>query len=94
MDATSVLRRPDHTTSQVVAEEAILIHLDTGTYFSLNKIGTEFWEALDGRKTIAEHAPSLAGKYAVDEQMVVGDLIELAEEMAGQRLVDLVEGSA
>ena len=87
MDAQTVLTRSDSATFEVVAGEAILIDMQTGTYFSLNKVGTEFWEMLDGRQTIAQHATVIANKYDVDVPMVVGDLLELAEKMGAEKLV-------
>ncbi len=88
MDATARLSRSPNTTFQIVADEAILIRLDTGTYFSLNKIGTEFWNMLDGAQTIAGHAATIAKKYEVEEATVTADLLELAGKMAADKLVD------
>ncbi len=88
MDSSTCLRRNTNTTFQVVADEAILIHLNTGTYFSLNKVGTEFWQMLDGEHTIQEHAETLAAKYNVEAAIVAADLLELAEKMAADNLVD------
>ena len=88
MDVNTKLRRSPDTTFQVVAEEAVLIHLDTGTYFSLNRIGTEFWQMLDGQQTIEQHAAALAQKYNVDQARVAADLLRLAEKMAADNLVD------
>lgn len=90
MDSSARLRRNTNTTFQVVADEAILIHLNTGTYFSLNKVGTEFWQMLDGEQTIQAHAATLAVKYNVEAAMVAADLLELAEKMAADNLVDQV----
>ena len=134
MDATTKLKRSDNVTFQNVAGEAILIRLDTGTYFSLNKAGTEFWEMLDGQQTIEQHAAALAAKnnrivqaavdglndaadrvardhgaeaqvliddvrafvqtvirkYHVDTRRVVNDLLEIAQKMAADKLVDVV----
>jgi hypothetical protein len=90
MDAKTVLKRSDGAAFEVVAGEAILIRLDTGTYFSLNKVGTEFWEMLDGEQSVGEHAAVIAAKYEVDEQMVQGDLLELAGKMAADNLVETV----
>lgn len=87
MDQTTILTRSDNATFEVVADEAILIHLMTGTYFSLNKVGTQFWEMLDGHQTIGDHAAVLAEKYEVDPGMVTADLIELAGKMAADDLV-------
>jgi hypothetical protein len=71
----------------VVADEAILIDINTGTYFSLNEVGTEFWQMLDGQQTIEQHAAVIANKYEVETDMVVADLLELAEEMAKDKLL-------
>jgi hypothetical protein len=90
LDAQTKLKRSEQVTHQVVAEEAILINLNTGTYFSLNKIGTEFWEMLDGQQTVQQHAETLAKKYSVEAAMVVSDLLELADKMAVDQLVETV----
>ncbi len=87
MTPETILTRSPKATYEVVAGEAILIHLDTGAYFSLNAIGTEFWQMLDGQQTIRDHATTLANKYAVDVPMVVADLLELADKMAPEDLV-------
>lgn len=87
MDATTILKRSENAAFEVVAGEAILIRLDTGTYFSLNKIGTEFWQMLDGEQSIGEHAESIAGNYNVETNMVETDLLELAGKMADDDLV-------
>lgn len=90
MDANSKLKRSGDVTYQVVAEEAILIRMSTGTYFSLNPIGTEFWNRLDGEQTVQQHAAATATKYNVEVAMVVADFLELAEKMKADDLVEIV----
>jgi hypothetical protein len=87
LDETTILQRSENAAFEVVADEAILIRLDTGTYFSLNKVGTEFWEMLDGEQSISDHAAVIAEKYEVDTAMVTADLLELAGKMAQDDLV-------
>ncbi len=89
MDLTTIIDRSPNATFEVVAEEAILIHLISGVYFSLNKIGTEFWQMLDGKATLQTHADIMAAKYGVDQKMVVADLLELATQMLDEDLIDL-----
>jgi hypothetical protein len=84
LDATTKLKRSANVTFQVVAEEAILIRLDTGTYFSLNKIGTEFWQMLDGRRTIGQIAAVFADINNAIVQSVIDGLQELADQTAQQ----------
>lgn len=90
MDAETILQRSDNTTFQTVADEAVLIHMDTGTYFSLNKVGTEFWEKLDAKKSIQQHSMDIAAQYEVEPEMVAADLLELAEKLVNEKLADIV----
>jgi hypothetical protein len=85
---SSVLRRSPSAAFQVLEGEAILIHVPSGTYFSLNKVGTELWQMLDGRQDIAACAATLAGRYQVEESVVIADLLELGEKMAAEGLVE------
>lgn len=87
MDKNSVLQQADSVTFEIVANEAILIDINSGIYFSLNEIGTEFWEMLDGSQTIEKQAAAIAAKYEVETGMVVNDLLELANEMAKENLI-------
>ncbi len=89
MDRNNVLQQADSVTFEIVADEAILIDINTGIYFSLNEIGTEFWQMMDGSQTIEQQAATLAAKYEVEPEMVVSDLLELAEEMAKDNLITI-----
>jgi len=89
LDRNNVLQQADSVTFEIVADEAILIDINTGIYFSLNEIGTEFWQMMDGSQTIEQQAATLAAKYEVEPEMVVSDLLELAEEMAKDNLITI-----
>lgn len=88
MDVITIIKRSENATFQTVAGEAILIDLQTGKYFSLNRVGTEFWEMLDGEQSLAQHAATLATKYNVDAEMVTADLVELAEKLVEKGLAE------
>ncbi len=83
----TILSRSEHASYEVVAGEAILIDPNSGTYFSLNAVGTQFWERIDGAQTIQQHADVIAEKYSVAVSQVVTDLVELADSMASNELV-------
>jgi hypothetical protein len=87
MKATDILRRSPEATHQTVGEEAILVDLNSSSYYSLNDTGTMFWELLDGRRTIADCAAKIAAEYDVAAAVVEADLLELAAEFAGEGLV-------
>jgi hypothetical protein len=81
------LRRSPNATFQVVADEAILIHLHTGAYYSLNDVGTSFWQLLDGERSLADCAGQIAAEYNAPQEVVLSDLVELAEDLAAEGLV-------
>jgi len=78
MQATDKPRHHPEAAHQGVGEEAILINLTTGSYYSLNDTGAMFWELLDGQRTIAACAEAIAEEYEVEPAVVEADLLELA----------------
>lgn len=80
-------RRSPDATHQTVGEEAIIINLNTGAYYSLNDTGTMFWEMLDGQRSIADCARLIATEYEVDLSVVEADLLELAAEFRDEGLI-------
>jgi hypothetical protein len=80
-------RHHPEATYQPVAEEAIIVKLSTGTYYSLNDTGTVFWELIDGQRSIADCARTIAVEYDVDLEMVEADLLELAVEFEQEGLI-------
>ena len=87
MDASTRLQRSPNATFQVVADEAILIHLQTGAYYSLNDVGTSFWQLLDGERSLADCAGQIAIEYNAPQEVVMADLVELAVDLAAEGLV-------
>ena len=86
MDAQTKLQHSANATFQVVADEAIVIHLQTGVYYSLNEVGTAFWNMLDGHLTIAECADRIAAEYSAPPELVLADLLELSGELSAEGL--------
>ena len=86
MDAQTRLRHSSDATFQEVAGEAILIHLQSGVYYSLNEVGTAFWNLLDGQRTIGDCATSIADEYSAPPEMVLTDLLELAADLSKEGL--------
>jgi hypothetical protein len=95
MDENTILIRSDNATFQIVEGEAILIRMDTGNYYSLNKVATTFWEMLDGELTIAGLASTIARQYNQRSTDFVSELRALAEQPAtadrDERRIELAE---
>jgi hypothetical protein len=88
LDANTRFRRSAHATYQTVEGEAILIHMQTGTYYSLNDVGTAFWELLDGARTVGDCAAAIATEYDAPVDVITSDLLELAADLMKEGLVE------
>ena len=86
MEANTRLKHSINATFQIVSDEAILIHLNTGDYYSLNDVGTSFWNLMDGQRTIGACAESIATEYAAPRDEVLNDLLELAADLVAEDL--------
>jgi alanyl-tRNA synthetase len=82
LNEETILRRADNVTFETVAGEAILIDMNTGTYFSLNEVGTTFWENLDGSKSLVQLSEEIAATYSRKSAAFVSELVALAKSTA------------
>jgi hypothetical protein len=66
--------------------EAVILHLESGTYFGLNAVGTRIWQLIerDGRLTAVLDA--LRAEYEAPPDVLERDLLELVERLVEARL--------
>ncbi len=83
----SVLRRSSDVPSRAVEGKGILVDLESGYYFSLNRTGQFIWEHLDGVKELQEIVLLMVEQFDVDEETCLKDCIELADCLAADGLV-------
>ncbi len=76
---------------QGASDKLVLLNLDSGEYFSLNEVGGKIWELCDGTRSVSEIVSAICQAYDAPAETVETDVLELLEELAGERLV--VEGS-
>jgi len=67
-----------------------VIDLRTGVYYTLNEVGTAFWNMLDGTKTIADCAAAIAAEYNAPLEVVTADLLEISADLVNEGLVEKV----
>ncbi len=73
--------------AEVIDEEAILINLSTGTYYSMAGIATLIWRLIEQQRTSEEIVALLAGRYGVAPARVQVDLTTLLDQLMAERLV-------
>lgn len=79
---------PPHVLCRLVGHEAVLLDLQSGLYFGLDRVGTQMWTLLAEGRTQREVATSVAGEYDVDPARVHADLAALVATLRDRGLLE------
>lgn len=82
-----LLRRAESVIAEPLGEKRVLLHPETGEYFSLDAVGGEVWDLCDGRHDLAQIAAEIAGRYDVEHGRALADVEELVAELRGAGLL-------
>jgi Coenzyme PQQ synthesis protein D (PqqD) len=69
--------------------EAVILNLDTGTYFGLNAVGTRIWCLIEQHGRLDAVLDELCREYDATPEQLEQDLLELVGRLADARLVEL-----
>ena len=73
--------------ARTVGDEAILLDLATGTYFTLNPVGAVVWRRLEAGDSIDEIVAAVLSEFDAAESVVREDVRVLLEDLASNGLV-------
>ena len=85
-EAQRVVRAPD-VLSRVLDGEAVLLDLESGTYFGLNDVGTRVWELIGAGMTLGEIRAALLAEFEVAPEVLERDLESLVTALNARKLV-------
>ncbi len=77
----------DNVTYRIIDNEAVILNLDNGYYYSLNSVGTQIWQAVDKQKNLSEILGLLKEEYQLAEKQLENDLMELVRDLEKEKLI-------
>ena len=80
--------RENEVVSQVIDDEAIIINMTTGCYYSLDKVGAEIWSRIGLASTVAEIVGMLEAQYDCAEADVTTQVEKLLMELEAEQLIE------
>lgn len=93
MDSVLAVRSPQ-VISEILDGEAVIIDLETGTYYSLDPIASSIWDAIAaGGSTATGIVEGIAAAYGKGVPEVEAALTPFFSRLAAERLVVTVSGS-
>ena len=72
---------------RTLGDDCILLHLDSGIYYTLNEEGRILWEALDGKNKLVEILSKMMEQYDIDAETIQKDIMEIMEDLIKEDLV-------
>lgn len=80
-----------HVISETIQGEVIVIHLDTGTYYSLRDAGAEIWGSVEKGESTEEIVDSLGERYEASRDELADATTRLLSELEAEGLVASVD---
>ena len=80
-------RRSPDAMVRTIDNEAVILHVPSGEYFSLNEVGLFVWEHLDGTSDIDRVTDEVTGAYEVDREIARRDIEDLISAFEAADLV-------
>ncbi|MBD2112403.1 MULTISPECIES: PqqD family protein [Cyanophyceae] len=70
-----------------IEEEAVLLHVTNGNYYSLNETSLPFWEALQNQQPLTTAIDQITDSYAVERDQVLADLQTFLTHLLSYNLI-------
>jgi hypothetical protein len=81
------VRRQD-VAAKIIDNEAILINLTTGLYYSMGTVGGRVWSLIEQGNAAENIAATIASEFDVGADIAVADVDELVRQLLDEKLID------
>ena len=80
--------------SSDLAGEIVILSLQTGRYFGLDRVGARIWDLLRTPARVADIRDAIVGQYEVEPERCERDVLALLQQLADQGLIEMTDGTA
>jgi hypothetical protein len=84
---------PEAVITRELDGETILLNLETGIYFGLDKVGTDIWRAIVSAGTLGDALLQVQSEYDVDPAVLRTDFLRLVDELLAKGLLQPADSS-
>lgn len=85
----TVLRRKAAVVGADVADDAILLDIDSGYFFQLNRTGARIWAFVDEPRTMSALCDHMAASYKVDAEECRRDVTEFVTDLISRGVLQM-----
>lgn len=84
--SSTVCQSEDHVSAELDGE-VVLMSIEKGAYFGLNKVLSRIWKLIETPITVNQLCAALMAEYEVDAEICQKDVIEALQTLAEKNLV-------
>ncbi|SPP66701.1 PqqD family protein [Nitrospira lenta] len=89
-DLLSAVPRPNPDVQGTTLDgETVLLHLGTGRYYTLNRVGTAMWDACTGTQSLQAIHTILCGRFDAPSERIADDLFALVTHLNHEGLLTI-----
>ncbi|PWC88154.1 hypothetical protein TSH100_08390 [Azospirillum sp. TSH100] len=75
--------------STEIEGEFVMMDMDSGRYFNLDRIGSVIWKTLEQPREVADLCRFLGEHYEAPAEVIERDVLDLLQQMADRKLIRL-----
>ena len=72
-------------------EGGVLLHLESGQYHKLNRMGSTIWQLIDGERTVADLEQEIRNLTADSPVSLMEDIQKFLEGLLARELIEAAE---
>jgi hypothetical protein len=92
-DRSMVVLSGDQVSSDL-GGDAVILHLRSGVYYSLDAVGGRIWNLLREPTSVGDLRDTLLDEYEVDADRCERELLALLQELASEGLIEVSNENA
>lgn len=77
-----------------IQSKSVLLNLDSGSYYTLNRAGTFIWSILDQKRGVNYIIDRIAKDFDVDKERAFLDVQAFIEALKNEGLIEISDGPA
>jgi len=86
---SKIIPHPDVVSTEMEDNEAVLLHLTTKKYYSLNETGLRIWQMLGKGSTPMQISEGLQCEFNITPEKANDSVMSLLKELAHEQLIEV-----
>ncbi len=83
---TKIVRNTSLLSSEIDGE-TVMMSVEQGNYYGINKVGTEIWKLIETPMTVREVCETLVKEYKVDRGVCENEVILFLNELTDEHII-------